>query len=381
MSTTNNPRVFFDITINGHAAGRIIMELFADVTPKTAENFRALCTGEKGVGKLGKPLHYKNSRFHRIIKNFMCQGGDFTNGNGTGGESIYGEKFEDENFEIKHDKPFMLSMANAGPNTNGSQFFITTVPTPHLDGKHCVFGKVTHGRSVVRLMEDAPTSGDAPKEEILIADCGQLAEGETGIVLDEFADGHEEYPSDDEADVNNAEVAYKIANEIKERGTELFKKGNYEQAQKKYIKALRYLDRHRFLDPPNPTLSAQYATLRLSLLLNSSLAALKSSSPLSSAHGQLAIKQSTKALELDGEPTDQEQMKKKLSAGERAKALYRRALGRVACKEEEEAIRDLEEASKLQLEDAAIKKELASAKKRIEDRKAKARSAYSKMFA
>ncbi|GAA5952472.1 hypothetical protein JCM21900_005320 [Sporobolomyces salmonicolor] len=376
-----NPRVFFDITINGHAAGRLIMELFADVTPKTAENFRALCTGEKGIGKMGKPLHYKNSKFHRIIKNFMCQGGDFTNGNGTGGESIYGEKFEDENFEIKHDKPFMLSMANAGPNTNGSQFFITTVPTPHLDGKHCVFGKVTHGRSVVRLMEDAPTSGDAPKEEILIADCGQLAEGETGIVPDEFADGHEEYPSDDEADVNNAEVAYEIANEIKQRGTELFKKGNYEQAQKKYIKALRYLDRHRFLDPPNPTLSALYASLRLSLLLNSSLTALKSSSPLSSVHGQLAIKQSTKALELDGEPTDQEQMKKKLSEGERAKALYRRALGRVACKEEEEAIQDLEEALKLQPEDAAIRKELAAAKKRIEDRKAKARSAYAKMFA
>merc|ERR1711941_252962 len=129
-----NPRVFFDITIGGQAAGRVTMELFADVVPKTAENFRALCTGEKGVGRSGKPLHFKGCAFHRVIKSFMIQGGDFTAGNGTGGESIYGEKFEDENFELKHEKPFLLSMANAGPGTNGSQFFVTTVPTPHLDG-------------------------------------------------------------------------------------------------------------------------------------------------------------------------------------------------------------------------------------------------------
>jgi peptidyl-prolyl isomerase D len=155
-------RVWFDITIGGAPTGRVVFELYNDVVPKTADNFRSLCTGEKGVGQAGKPLHYKGSSFHRVIKSFMIQGGDFTAGNGTGGESIYGEKFEDENFELKHEKPFLLSMANAGPGTNGSQFFVTTVPTPHLDGKHVVFGEVISGKSVVRQVENAPV-GDQDK--------------------------------------------------------------------------------------------------------------------------------------------------------------------------------------------------------------------------
>ena len=169
-----NPRVFFDITIGDKPAGRITFELFADVVPKTAENFRALCTGEKGVGKQGKPLHYKGSRFHRIIQQFMCQGGDFTRGNGTGGESIYGEKFADENFTHKHTEPGLLSMANAGPGTNGSQFFITTVATPWLDGKHVVFGKVTDGMDIVKKMEEQGTRNGSPRSKVVISDAGQL---------------------------------------------------------------------------------------------------------------------------------------------------------------------------------------------------------------
>ncbi|MBM4062154.1 MAG: peptidylprolyl isomerase [Planctomycetes bacterium] len=172
-----NPRVFFDVTIGGKPSGRITFELFADTVPRTADNFRALCTGEKGVGKEPKPLHYKGSRFHRIIQQFMCQGGDFTRGNGTGGESIYGRKFDDENFERKHTGPGLLSMANAGPGTNGSQFFITTVSTPWLDGKHVVFGKVVDGMQVVTAMEAVGSRSGGPSADVVIADCGELAAG------------------------------------------------------------------------------------------------------------------------------------------------------------------------------------------------------------
>ena len=170
-----NPRVFFDITIGGGNPRRVEFELFKDTVEKTAENFRALCTGEKGVGKSGKPLHYKGSTFHRIIPEFICQGGDFTRGNGTGGESIYGNKFNDENFLHKHNEPYLLSMANAGPNTNGSQFFITLVKTPWLDGKHTVFGKVVKGQDVVKDMEKVGRSPDGKTSKVVkIADCGEL---------------------------------------------------------------------------------------------------------------------------------------------------------------------------------------------------------------
>jgi peptidyl-prolyl isomerase F (cyclophilin D) len=164
-----NPRVYFDMLADGTSLGRIVMELRADVVPKTAENFRALCTGEKGA-----EYHFKNSPFHRVIPNFMCQGGDFTRQNGTGGRSIYGEKFADENFILKHDGPGILSMANAGPNTNGSQFFICTTKTPWLDGKHVVFGKVVEGMEVVRKIESYGSDSGRTTRKITIADCNQL---------------------------------------------------------------------------------------------------------------------------------------------------------------------------------------------------------------
>lgn len=170
----SNPQVFFDITIGGNPAGRIVIELFADTTPRTAENFRALCTGEKGVGKQGKPLHFKNSTFHRVIPGFMCQGGDFTRGNGTGGESIYGNKFADENFQRKHHGPGVLSMANSGPNTNGSQFFLCTAATSWLDGKHVVFGQVVEGMPVLSTIEAVGSQSGKVSKPVVIADCGQL---------------------------------------------------------------------------------------------------------------------------------------------------------------------------------------------------------------
>lgn len=168
-------KVYLDIDIEGADEGRIVLGLFGEVAPKTSENFRALCVCDSGDGKLsGEPLCYKGTRFHRAIPNFMVQGGDFTHGNGVGGESIYGGKFEDETFEVKLNKRFLLSMANHGPNSNGSQFFINTVKTSWLDKTHVTFGMVLEGEDVVKKIERQGTYGGETRRTITVKDSGEL---------------------------------------------------------------------------------------------------------------------------------------------------------------------------------------------------------------
>ncbi|KAK9472072.1 cyclophilin-like domain-containing protein [Dipodascopsis tothii] len=361
---------FFDITIGGVPKGRVVMQLYDDVVPKTADNFRALCTGEKGVGEAGKPLYYKGSGFHRVIPKFMIQGGDFTAGNGTGGESIYGEKFEDENFELTHTRPFLLSMANAGPGTNGSQFFITTVKTPHLDGKHVVFGEVVRGKSVVRLIEAQKTdSGDKPLQPVVIADCGQLTAAEVAASATQSDDGTgdflEDYPEDEDRirEERTSDNLFKLATVIKDLGTAQFKAAKFELALAKYEKSLRYLN----FFYPDPSTEAElcksFDKLKVSLLLNCALVQLRLGQPAA------AIVSAGNVLELEG-----------LTDAERAKALYRRGVGYNRSRNEDAAIESLTEALALTPGDPAVKAEIDAAKKKLSDRLKKEKAAYAGFF-
>ncbi|KAJ6785860.1 hypothetical protein PWT90_09889 [Aphanocladium album] len=367
----SRPRVYFDISIGGKPAGRVSMELYADLVPKTAENFRALCTGEKGTGKSGKPLHYKGSIFHRVIKQFMIQGGDFTEGNGTGGESIYGAKFDDEAFPKKHDRPFLLSMANSGPNTNGSQFFITTVPTPHLDNKHVVFGEVLSGKSIVRQVENLRTaSGDKPEKEALIADCGELTGAEALAAdvkkPDATGDPYEDFPDDFPAEQQPlpASKILEVAAACKEFGNKAFKAGNLPLGLDKYEKGLRYLNEDPDLDDEPATTKPALEALRFSLNNNSALLNMKLESWAECARSASA------ALAVGGAAKD----------ADRAKALYRRGVANVRLKDEEAALKDLEEASKLAPSDGLIANELQAVKAKAAARAAKEKAAYKKFF-
>ncbi|XP_071439067.1 peptidyl-prolyl cis-trans isomerase D isoform X2 [Hetaerina americana] len=240
-----NPLVYLDIMIGDEKAGRVVLELFKNVVPKTVENFRALCTGEIGIGVMGRPLHYKGTIFHKAIHQFIIQGGDIINFDGTGGESIYGLIFEDENFELEHLTGGMLSMANAGPNSNSSQFFITIGPCPHLNGHNVVFGQVRKGLGIIKEIGNVKTENDSPAV-CLIYDCGELdPQSDLGIKeCDVTQDIYPPWPEDMDASICDLETekVIDIISKIKDSGNYYFAKNNFVDAGRKYKKALRYLD-------------------------------------------------------------------------------------------------------------------------------------------
>jgi len=340
-SFLSQPCVFFDVSIDNQPAGRIIFSLYKDVVPKTAENFKCLCTGEKGNTASGVPISYKNTGFHRVIKSFMLQGGDFTNHNGTGGVSIYGEKFEDENFERKHTRGGLLSMANAGPGTNGSQFFITTVATPHLDGKHVVFGTVLRGYEVVKRIESLPTDpNDKPKVSVTITDCGEL-DANQAFAEDKYTDFAED------CGVNSDDEKVKVANELKESGNTAFKAGDVKQAAARYQKALSYLP------------EGAEEQLYISLHLNVAAVALKE-------------KQYTLAIS-----SCEEVLKKSPS---NVKALFRSYQGHDGEKNLDKAKEFLQKAAEADPSDKSIQVEQRKLKQKEAAEKEKQKQVYSKMF-
>ncbi|XP_034941970.1 peptidyl-prolyl cis-trans isomerase-like isoform X2 [Chelonus insularis] len=279
-----NPIVFFDISIDGENAGRIIFELFKDVTPRTAENFRALCTGEKGIGINGKKLHYKGSVFHKIVPQFMIQGGDIINFDGTGGESIYGAHFEDENFKLSHSAKGLLSTVNKGqPDTNNSQFIITTEASNHLDNTNVVFGKVIRGMGVVQEISEGPVNNDKPLQVSKIIDCGEIKEGEDwGLVkVDESSDTYPDWPDDwDYAlNIDKSEIDHHCVKEaidkIKNAGNYYYSQKNYNKASRKYKKALRYYDwLMKSCNTPN-NLEQNLLESKISIILNQAIVELK----------------------------------------------------------------------------------------------------------
>lgn len=355
MKNKDNPRVFFDISIGDEPCGRIVMELFKDDVPKTSENFRALCTGEKGMGTKEKPLHYKGVTFHRVIKEFMIQGGDFTHGNGMGGESIYGEKFEDENFIHKHEGPFLLSMANAGAGTNGSQFFITCKETGHLDGRHVVFGQVIKGMDSVCLIEaEEVDSYSKPVRDCVIVNCGELAAGESDGITEDSCDPFPFFPENCPAALK-VEDKIALGGKIREIGNELFKEAKYVDAARKYEKALRYLQ-EEFASPEE---EKQLKEARVPVYSNRAACYLKLN------RNDKALADCNAILEVDAE---------------NAKALMRKGQAFAQMNDHDSALDSLNIAAELLPEDAGIKALIAKSKKIVADQKKKQAQAYAKMF-
>nr|XP_034836523.1 peptidyl-prolyl cis-trans isomerase D [Maniola hyperantus] len=334
-----NPIVFLDISIDGEKAGRIVIELRSDVAPRTAENFRALCTGEKGIGVFGKPLHFKGCRFHKAISQFMLQGGDIVNNDGTGGESIYGPTFEDENFQIIHDAG-VVSMANAGRrNTNGSQFCVTTVPCPQLDGTNVAFGRVLAGLGIVSEIQQLADDGRLTVE-CLIEDCGEIAEeGWDVCCRDGSADRLPEHPEDLRVNLTIEELMRSIR-DVKTVGNALFGAAQYQAAARKYRKCARFLRRAADVlaegsKGPGDDYNEEILTYRVQCSLNLAACAARV------RDHRACITSCTEVLRIDAN---------------NEKALYRRAQASFALQDYEAALADLRRADCVAPRNGAVRK-------------------------
>ncbi|CCE63083.1 hypothetical protein TPHA_0D04490 [Tetrapisispora phaffii CBS 4417] len=367
-------KTYFNISINNKPKGKIVFELYNDIAPKTVENFVTLSNEGNGLkckSNPDVPLCYKGSIFHRVIKDFMLQFGDFTNFDGTGGESIYGEKFEDENFTVKHDKPFLLSMANAGPNTNGSQCFITTVPTPHLDGKHVVFGEVIEGKRIVRLIENlqCDQENNKPLYDVKIDECGilpndyEVPENAEETPMDQYGDNYEDsLKNDQKVDINDYDSVYKAIEFVKNIGTEQFKLKELEVALEKYEKCNKFLKEYYPDDLEEDQLKA-IQQLKISIPLNIALCALK-------------LKNYRRVLVAASEILYAEGADDK----SKAKALYRRGMAYYYMNDTDMALADLEMATTFQQNDPAILKAIQDTKNKRKAENNKQKKSLSKMF-
>lgn len=372
------PCAFFDVSVGDKNCGRIVVELYDDLAPKTVKNFLELCLTDI------KERSLTGNYFHRVIKNFVIQAGDLTYAKdldkypdpniGKGGISIYNdEAFEDENLSEALDGPFKLCMANSGPNTNKSQFFITTYPQPHLNGKHTVFGRVIHGKSVVREIENVNTdSENVPKlsERVIIYNSGIWNEGDEVPIYNASYDPiggdiFEEYPDDDaHIDKESSESVYHASTKIKESGGLLFKKGEKQQAFLKYKKCLRYVMEYFPDQDQEPDWFAKYEDLKKKLYLNLSLVCLQ-------------LKNFKKCIDYSSYLID---MKSKLNPQELAKAHYRHGCGLVNTKKYKEGLKELAIAKELIPDDAVITREYENCEKLMEQQKKEERSKYAKFF-
>lgn len=366
MESVRNPIVFFDVCIGSNRAGRIVIELFKDIVPKTAENFRALCTGEKGIGISGNPLHFKGSIFHRVVPVYMIQGGDIAAFDGTSGESIYGWTFEHENYTVKHHSPGLLSMVNIDDKTCCSQFIITVTACPQLDGKNVVFGEVKKGFGVVQEVNYIDTEQGRPIVKCWIENCGELGpDDDWGLgELDGTEDIYPPYPADWTITTNQQleiHALEDVVNKIKNSGNYFFKAGNYARANTKYRKALRYIEwsRSKLEELHSVPVPVKFVDAEQICLLNGAAAFLERKL------FRQALENSDQALKLDNKC---------------AKALYRRGKAKEGLNEWASALADLQWALSLSRNDKVIQRDILCLRKLMLNYLRKEKHWYQKMF-